>query len=58
MAGYLKLVPAEVKKAFAGSIVKIHPALMPKFGGKGMYGMRVHEAVIAAKEKTSGITIH
>ena len=45
-------------KAYPNKIVNIHPALLPKFGGKGMYGMHVHEAVIAAKEKESGITIH
>ena len=58
LAGYLKLIPARVVTAFPKSLVNIHPALLPKFGGKGMYGMHVHEAVIAAGEKWSGITIH
>ncbi len=56
LAGYLKLVriPAE----FAGRVINIHPALLPKFGGKGMHGHHVHEAVIAAGEKQSGCTVH
>ncbi len=58
LAGYLKLVPKVVVEHFRGRIVNIHPALLPKFGGKGMYGIRVHEAVLQAKEKESGITIH
>ncbi len=58
LAGYLKLVPSAVVAAYPNALVNIHPALLPKFGGKGMYGMRVHEAVIEAKEKWSGITIH
>lgn len=58
LAGYLKLIPAPFIKAFPEKIINIHPSLLPKFGGKGMYGMNVHEAVIAAKEKESGITIH
>lgn len=58
LAGYLKLIPASFIKAFPEKIINIHPSLLPKFGGKGMYGMNVHEAVIAAKEKESGITIH
>ena len=45
-------------KAYPGKIINIHPALLPKFGGKGMFGMHVHEAVVAAGEKESGITIH
>ena len=45
-------------KAYPGKIINIHPALLPKYGGKGMFGMHVHEAVVAAKEKESGITIH
>lgn len=57
-AGYLKLVPAEVVTAFEGRIINIHPSLLPKYGGKGMYGMRVHEAVIANGDAQSGITIH
>jgi phosphoribosylglycinamide formyltransferase 1 len=58
LAGFLRLVPVEMVRAFPKRIVNIHPALLPKFGGKGMYGQRVHEAVIAAGEKESGITIH
>ena len=58
LAGFLWLIPPVMIKAFPGKIVNIHPALLPDYGGKGMYGMRVHEAVIAAKEKESGITIH
>lgn len=57
-AGYLKLIPPEVTQFYAGRIVNIHPSLLPQYGGKGMYGMRVHEAVIAAGEAQSGITIH
>jgi phosphoribosylglycinamide formyltransferase-1 len=51
-------MPADVIDAFRNRIVNIHPALLPKFGGKGMYGMKVHEQVIATGEKESGITIH
>ncbi len=58
LAGFLWKVPDSLIKAFPGKIVNIHPALLPKYGGKGMYGQAVHEAVIAAKEKESGITIH
>lgn len=58
LAGFLRLVPAPLVAAFSGRIVNIHPALLPKFGGKGMYGQHVHEAVVAAGEKESGITIH
>ena len=58
LAGYLKLVPSNVVRRFKSRILNIHPALLPKFGGKGMYGIRVHEAVIAAGEKESGPTIH
>ena len=58
LAGYLKKIPVELVQKFPQKIVNIHPALLPAYGGKGMYGMRVHEAVIAAKEKKSGITIH
>ena len=58
LAGYLSLIPADVTWVFDHRIVNIHPALLPAYGGKGMYGMRVHEAVIAAGEKESGITIH
>jgi len=58
LAGFLWLVPQNMVTAFPNQIINIHPALLPKYGGKGMYGHRVHEAVIAAKEKESGITIH
>ena len=58
LAGFLRLIPPEMVRAFPARIVNIHPALLPKFGGKGMYGDRVHQAVIDAGEKESGITIH
>lgn len=58
LAGFMWLIPAYLIKAFPGKIINIHPALLPKFGGKGMYGMHVHEAVKAAGEKETGITIH
>lgn len=58
LAGFMWLVPAELVRAFSNRIVNIHPALLPKFGGKGMYGHFVHEAVVAAGERESGITIH
>ena len=58
LAGFLWKVPSSLIKAYREKIVNIHPALLPKYGGKGMYGKRVHEAVITAGEKESGITIH
>lgn len=58
LAGYLKKLPPTVIKAYRNRIVNIHPALLPKFGGKGMYGMRVHTAVLEAGETESGATIH
>lgn len=58
LAGFLWLVPDYLVKAFEGRMLNIHPALLPKYGGKGMYGMHVHEAVKAAAEKESGISIH
>jgi phosphoribosylglycinamide formyltransferase 1 len=58
LAGFLWLVPDYMIKAFPNKIINIHPALLPKYGGKGMYGARVHEAVIASGETESGITIH
>lgn len=58
LAGFLQKIPPILVAAYPGKIVNIHPALLPKFGGKGMYGMHVHEAVLAAGEKESGITIH
>lgn len=58
LAGYMKRVPPRVIATFRNRIVNIHPALLPKFGGKGMYGIHVHEAVLAAGEKVSGATVH
>ncbi|MEA2030026.1 MAG: phosphoribosylglycinamide formyltransferase [candidate division Zixibacteria bacterium] len=58
LAGYLKLLPDNVVKDFSGKIINIHPALLPKYGGKGMYGHHVHEAVLASGDKESGATIH
>jgi phosphoribosylglycinamide formyltransferase 1 len=58
LAGFLWKIPSELVKAYRGHIINIHPALLPKYGGKGMYGRHVHEAVIAAREEESGITIH
>lgn len=58
LAGFLWMIPENLIKAFPNKIVNIHPALLPKFGGKGMFGMNVHNAVIEAKEKESGISIH
>jgi phosphoribosylglycinamide formyltransferase-1 len=58
LAGFLKKISVTILNAFPGRIVNIHPALLPKYGGKGMYGMRVHEAVVAARDSESGITIH
>lgn len=58
LAGFMWLMPAGLVQAFPDRIVNIHPALLPKFGGKGMYGHFVHEAVVAAQETESGITIH
>jgi phosphoribosylglycinamide formyltransferase 1 len=58
LAGFLWKIPDSLIKTFKGKIINIHPALLPKYGGKGMYGSAVHEAVIAAQEKESGITIH
>jgi phosphoribosylglycinamide formyltransferase-1 len=58
LAGFLRLVPSNIIKEYEGRIVNIHPALLPLYGGRGMYGARVHEAVIAAGERESGITIH
>ncbi|CAN5864061.1 phosphoribosylglycinamide formyltransferase [soil metagenome] len=58
LAGYLRLVPAEVTRKFRGRILNIHPALLPAFGGKGMFGVHVHEAVLAAGCRISGATVH
>jgi formyltetrahydrofolate-dependent phosphoribosylglycinamide formyltransferase len=58
LAGYLVKIPAEVIQQYEGLIVNIHPALLPKYGGKGFYGMNVHRAVIENKESESGCTVH
>lgn len=58
LSGFLQLVPANVVQAFPNAIINIHPALLPNFGGKGMFGHHVHEAAIAAGVSESGITIH
>ena len=58
LAGFLWLIPSSLISAFYNRIINIHPALLPKYGGKGMYGMKVHEQVIAGGEIVSGITIH
>lgn len=58
LAGFLLRIPDDMLEAYPNRIVNIHPSLLPKFGGKGMYGSRVHEAVLEAGEKESGITIH
>lgn len=58
LAGFLRLLPDEVLRAYPERILNVHPSLLPKFGGKGMYGVRVHEAVLAAGETESGATVH
>jgi formyltetrahydrofolate-dependent phosphoribosylglycinamide formyltransferase len=58
LAGYLKRIPSSVIESFAGRILNVHPALLPDFGGEGMYGARVHEAVLAAKAEQTGVTVH
>ena len=58
MAGFLLKIPENLIKSFPDKIVNIHPALLPKYGGKGMYGDTVHKSVIENKETESGITIH
>jgi phosphoribosylglycinamide formyltransferase 1 len=58
LAGFLWLIPVNLIRHFPDKIVNIHPALLPKYGGKGMYGAKVHQAVVAAGETSSGITIH
>ncbi|MFC1692039.1 phosphoribosylglycinamide formyltransferase [Candidatus Latescibacterota bacterium] len=58
LAGYMKKIGPVLLEAYEGRILNIHPALLPKFGGKDMYGIHVHEAVIAAGEKESGVTVH
>jgi phosphoribosylglycinamide formyltransferase 1 len=58
LAGYLKRIPSKVIREYSGRMINIHPALLPSFGGEGMYGARVHEAVIASGAKESGVTVH
>jgi len=58
LAGYLKRIPPTVIREYAGRIINVHPALLPAFGGEGMYGARVHEAVIASGAKETGVTVH
>lgn len=58
LAGFLWKIPVTLIRAYPGKIVNIHPALLPKYGGKGMYGRFVHEAVLAASDRETGITIH
>ena len=58
LAGYMRLLPVPVVRAYAGKVMNIHPALLPLFGGKGMYGEHVHQAVLASGMKVSGCTVH
>jgi phosphoribosylglycinamide formyltransferase-1 len=58
LAGYMKLLPSKIVQKYYGRIINIHPALLPKFGGRGMYGINVHKAVIEAKERYSGASVH
>ena len=58
LAGFLWLVPPDLLQAFPNKIINLHPALLPKYGGKGMYGDNVHKAILANNEEESGITIH
>jgi phosphoribosylglycinamide formyltransferase-1 len=58
LAGYMKKIGPHLLKTFKNRIINIHPSLLPKFGGKGMYGIKVHEAVLAAGEKETGVSIH
>ena len=58
LAGYMKKLGPETLRTFRDRIVNTHPALLPKFGGQGMYGMHVHQAVLAAGDKTTGVTVH
>ena len=58
LAGFLKKVPREIISNFSNKIVNIHPSLLPKYGGKGMYGINVHKAVLDNNEKSSGFSIH
>jgi phosphoribosylglycinamide formyltransferase-1 len=58
LAGFLKKIPIELVQKYPNRIINLHPSLLPKFGGKGMYGMHVHTTVVGAKEEKSGISIH
>lgn len=58
LAGYMKRIGPATLEAFAGRIINIHPSLLPKYGGRGMYGDRVHEAVLAADDRETGVTVH
>ena len=58
LVGYLRLIPANLISAYSDKMINLHPSLLPNYGGKGMFGSHVHKAVIANKEKESGITIH
>ena len=58
LAGYLQLIPTAVVERYKGRMLNLHPALLPSFGGKGMYGMHVHEAVLAAGVRLTGVTVH
>jgi phosphoribosylglycinamide formyltransferase 1 len=58
LAGFLKLVPSGVVRAYRGRLINVHPALLPSFGGKGMYGKNVHEAVLASGARATGVTVH
>ena len=58
LAGYMKRVPPSVVKQFQGRIVNVHPGLLPEFGGAGMYGARVHQAVLSSGARTTGVTVH
>lgn len=58
LAGYLRLIPADVVRAFHGRMLNVHPALLPAFGGPGMYGQRVHDAVLRAGARITGPTVH
>lgn len=58
LAGYLRLIPSELIAEYSNKLINLHPSLLPKYGGKGMYGSNVHKAVLENNEKESGITIH
>ena len=58
LAGYLRLIPPPVVDRYAGCMINVHPALLPKYGGPGMYGLRVHQAVLNARDQVSGPTVH